>query len=361
MGHGLTEKDRMFSVRQAPWHFSLTGDRTTIHDDYLYDQDLAMQSAGLGWEPMKVQAGKLLPKGAPRSSNPLSEFTQTGQLWVPDDTHCIIVRDDDFATLGTVACDYPLIGNKETIELLNQLLDALPNEVKIETMGSLHGGKKIWALARIDKDYSPSGDPSPNFPYICISNDFTGRGALKATRTYVRVVCWNTFQMMMLSGKNDTFTFHHRGDMRSRLEDAKRLLGLSKKEAESAARLGDALMTFPADERRETRFVNAFIPLPKSTVGVTDRQIANVESARAIVRGFLDSPTTEEIRGTAYSLFQVGVEYLDHGRNSGSSASLLNRTMLQGDSKKKDLLDLALSVSGVDGARKTRVMDLVHA
>lgn len=361
MGHGYESKDRMFSVREKPWMFSLLPGQVSIHDEYIFDRDLAMQSAGLGWEPIKVQGGKLLPKGAPKSSNPLAEFTQTGQLWTPDDTHCVIVRNDDFATLGTVACDYPLIGNRETIDLLDQLLDASPTEIKIETMGSLHGGKRIWALARIDKDYRPSGDPSSNFPYLCITNDFTGRGSLKVTRTFVRVVCWNTFQMMMMAGKNDTFSFHHRGDMRSRLEDAKKLLGLSKKEAEAASRLGDALLTFPADERRETRFINAFIPLPKSTMGVSDRQIANVESARAVVRGFLDSPTTQEIRGTAYGMFQVGLEYLDHGRNSGSSGSLLNRTMIQGDSKKKDVLDLALSVSGVDGSRKDRVMELVHA
>ena len=52
--------ERMFSVREMPWHKPMTGDRTTVTDDYPQSFAEARVLAGLDWDPIALPAAERL-------------------------------------------------------------------------------------------------------------------------------------------------------------------------------------------------------------------------------------------------------------------------------------------------------------
>lgn len=72
----------------------------------------------------------------------------------------------------------------------------------------------------------------------------------------------------------------------------------------------------------------------------------NVERARAQFRHlYLDSVTTDEIRGTAWGLVQASTEYLDHSRSFRTRDTFLGRSILRAEPAKANVVKLARQVA----------------
>jgi hypothetical protein len=64
MGHGLTDSDRMFSVRKPPWH-----GLGAVLDDHPRSIDEALDRSGLGWGVGTAGSGRA-PSGMNRRPRP---------------------------------------------------------------------------------------------------------------------------------------------------------------------------------------------------------------------------------------------------------------------------------------------------
>ena len=82
-------------------------------------------------------------------------------------------------------------------------------------------------------------------------------------------------------------------------------------------------------------------PSPAGDI-VSQRVRDNIDRARAIFRSlYLDSPTTQGVRGSAYGLVQAAGEYLDHVRGYRSHDSSLGRTLLRPEPLKAKAVAIA--------------------
>jgi len=107
----------------------------------------------------------------------------------------ILYRSDDFRPLGIVSDRYQVVQPDQVLEFFDKLSKAAGFE--LETAGSLSGGKRIWAMAKVGDSQKVVNEADQVFPYVLLATSFDGSMATIAKFTSVRVVCQNTLNYSM--------------------------------------------------------------------------------------------------------------------------------------------------------------------
>jgi phage/plasmid-like protein (TIGR03299 family) len=320
--------ESMFSVREMPWHRE-----GIILADYPGDWDEARKLAGLDWDP--VTAGVYAFTGV----NP-----DGTTHYEPIDGWKCITRSDTGAVLSINRDTYTVIDHSEMGEIVEAVL--AQDNVKWETAGVLDSGRSVWCLALLDEPITLPGDASPTLPYLAITNRHDGTGACALRATAVRIVCANTFRAAELEGERTgtTFSFIHKSSWRHRIDEARQAVTGARNEMRRYSELAAELLAIPINRAQRELFITEFIPMPPQGL-ITDRVARNVEEARKALRLLFDSPTNEQIAGTAYGLVQAAGEYLDHVRTARSWETKLNRTLIRPEPLKHRALSLVREIT----------------
>ena len=105
-----------------------------------------------------------------------------------------LVRDDTNAVLGPAGKMYVPTQNRQAMDFFKKF--AAVGNLTMDTAGSLHGGRNVWALARLQRVLQlPGGDEVRGF--LLFSNPHRWGESLVIKFCTVRVVCGNTFAMAM--------------------------------------------------------------------------------------------------------------------------------------------------------------------
>lgn len=324
--------DSMMSVREMPWH-----KQGVVVPEYPGSWEAARVLAGLDWEPELVPVIDTAQIVCDADGKPDLELTML-RGWNK------IVRSDTRALLSVRPDSYSLIDHTEMGIIVETVLDQ-PN-VRWETAGSLHGGRAVWCLCRLDEPVQLPGDSTMTYPYMGITNHHDGTGACTLRTTAVRIVCGNTMGAAEAEGERTglTFSFVHRGNWREHIDDARNAVLKARTQFASYVELCEDLLEIHVTPVQRELFVKLFIPSPPDTF-ISDRVAANIAEARTAVRGILGSVTTAEVAHTAYGLVQGATEYLDHVRTARSWESRLNRTLIRPDRLKLRAITLAREVA----------------
>ncbi|MEM1213838.1 MAG: DUF932 domain-containing protein [Planctomycetota bacterium] len=218
--HEITDTDNLVLHERGAWH----GLGTVVEDAPTPRE--ALELAGLGWTVQQLD----LVAGS--EDEGLDE-----PLPVP--SHVANVRSDTGGVLGVVGRGYEPIQNAE-LAAFSEALAEQGDEVKIESAGSIRSGKRVWFLLK-GESLSIDGD-GEHVPYICVSNGHDGTAAMRCTPTTVRVVCSNTLHMVIPDGRDSGritkgFVVRHTGDVRGKVEAAKRALELYGRSRDATAEL----------------------------------------------------------------------------------------------------------------------------
>ncbi len=195
MAHEITSTDTAMFVKQAAWH----GLGTVVPDTMSAGDGLRF--IGMDWEV---------------NSAPIA-LQETGREIA---SHRAQVRSDNNAILGIVSSGYSTVQNSS----LAAIADAMAGEggCKVESMGSLRGGRRVWILARAESYDVMPGDE--HVPYVCLCNGHDGSLSLRVLPTAVRVVCANTLSMALGHGGNVGYTFRHTSGLSVRLDEVREAL-----------------------------------------------------------------------------------------------------------------------------------------
>jgi phage/plasmid-like protein (TIGR03299 family) len=320
--------DTGFSVREVPWH-----GLGNVPDEYPGSWAQARTLAGLDWDPIEVPLYEEVPVGdtGVTAMMPIDDFKQ-------------IKRSDTLARLAVAGDGYQLITHDVFGEVFEHILDASDGEVQYETAGSLDGGRKVWALARLGEQRHLNGDPSPLQPYLALLTSHDGKAALRVIDTCVRIVCMNTWHAADIDStqRGSSYSFKHTKNWRVRLEDAKNALTTSRAQIENTIAEAEGMLRERVTAAQARWFIREFAVhrTIRNTVGkraATKRELkarldqprvaASVEFTTAKLTELMDSVTTQGIRGTVYGLVQAAGEFSDHYRETKSQETLLARTM----------------------------------
>ena len=287
--------ETMFSVREKPWH----GLGTSVAEAPSSSE--ALRLAGLDWE-VEQQA----------------IFTKSGVV----EGFKANVRSTDKKTLGVVSDRYKIIQNKDAFAFTDKLLGA---GVRYETAGSLQGGKKIWLLATLPKEYIIAGERIS--PYLVFSNTHDGSGAVRVAITPIRVVCNNTLNLA-LNTATRSFSMVHTGDIRGKVNEAKQTLFMADQYMENLGREFERLRKVKVTDQQIKEYIELLLPIEN---GASLTTVKNTRKLREDMRArYYDAPDLKDVGNNAYRFINAVSDFATHSnplrRTANYQENLFMRT-----------------------------------
>ena len=263
--------ETMFSVRERPWH----GLGTVVESAPSSKE--ALELAGLDWQVHQKDISVLWGRTIPG--------------------YKANVRDTDGAVLGVVTDKYRVVQNEDAFAFTDELLG---EGVKYETAGSLNGGKKVWILARLPREYVISGERIS--PYLVFSNTHDGSGA-------IRVVCNNTLNLALARAER-SFSMIHTGNINEKFEEAKKTLFMADTYMEELGKEFERLRSIKVSDAQVEEYVNMLIPLDEDA---TATQIKNARTLRNdILTRYFDAPDLKVLGKNAYRFVNAASDFATH-------------------------------------------------
>lgn len=251
MGHGITSTDGAMFRKQRAWHGL----------GYLVDGDLGPRAAlsliGAEWGVQQLPLAAAQPDGS----------------WRPVESHRLNVRADNGEVLGLVTSGYQVVSNVDLADFAEQL-STIDRRVVVESAATLFGGKQIFFLLRGESFFLPGDDEVRD--YMLVSNGHDGQTCLRVTPTGIRVVCANTWRLVLgEAGGKETFAHagyvaRHCGTMSEKLDEARRAIDLFRrgvKDSEAIARALSGREVMSNQELGEffaAQYSRDFGPIPKN-------------------------------------------------------------------------------------------------
>jgi phage/plasmid-like protein (TIGR03299 family) len=308
---------------------------------------------GYAVNPLIGRVGTMVPENASASEafaiagldwnaqkQPVYFHGADGPVMSPD--HCSIVRTDNYACLGIHGIGYTPVQNNALVNLL----DYLREDVRIENVLSIRGGRKVFATASIDtEDEVVPGDKVRRYLHLFNSHD--GSSGFGVFFSDVRLACAN--QLAYLTGKAVGTAVREGAGLRRKhtasvtqfAQELPQLIDLERRSFhQSISELRDLtnvqLTTEIARRVLEATYADKLTtPIKDKTSGdKRDRTIADLKEVE-IIRSHYAGDTglgirnTPGVAGTLYGLFNAITQAETHDSGRAKDETERARTRLE--------------------------------
>lgn len=224
-----------------------------------------------------------------------------------------VVRDSDGKPLSVVSDKYELLQHNLGASVLDMLVSA--EQATWETVGVLHGGKRLFYAVRLKVGSEPLPGDRHDF-FIVFTTSHDGSLVAQYLRTAVRVVCQNTLSAALLdAGKS--IRIYHRGDMDAAIKNASNVLALAHGDASRYDKAMTELAGITFGMKAAQRFLDTLIPVVEPVDEKTeDLRDKALETQGTIIRLHSEGLGVREFKteGTAYGWLNAVTEYVHVAR-----------------------------------------------
>jgi phage/plasmid-like protein (TIGR03299 family) len=314
----------------VPWH----GFGNPVSNDMTPDE--MVTAAGLNWKVEKRPLYFPIP----------NDEGKTVLRIVPGEYG--LVRDTDNAYYDTVGENWKCVQNHEIADFFSRFVKA--GDMQMETMGSLKGGKFIWALARINESFSlGKGDETRG--YLLLSQPHQFGFSMTAALTPIRVVCWNTIcyalgSRLNGSGGRTTASFrmtHAREFNDVAKAEAERALGLAHTEMKAFSLTAEMLSGVRAKQESVTEYFHRIMNLEEPEEGLPEDEDLRVNrTVRRFQEALTSAPGQELFKETWWNAYNSVSYVVDHELGRSKDNRLFNAWFGSGATKKRKALELAV-------------------
>jgi phage/plasmid-like protein (TIGR03299 family) len=279
----------------------------------------------------------------------------------------VLLRSDTKAPLGIVSDGYKIVQPKAVLEFFRDLTQ--DQGFTLETAGTLFGGKRFWALAKIGAESYVADKTDTIKGYLLLTTSADGSLATTGKFLATRVVCNNTLTIGMKESGGTSASIRHRSVFSE--AQMKEKLGLTAP-AESFSEMMDNLRRLAAvkvSREESARFVMELLKPGVSDIKTADDRARADKAWRSTpVQTLIDmvstgrgNPGWQHDQGTAYGLVNAATRYVDHTARAQTADSRLDSAWLgRGDALKTRALEMALGLAqGEQPAAPTGLLDHV--
>lgn len=318
MSHGIMEHDQAFYGNREPaWHRL-----GTVIDQDVVTSGEAIRLAGLNWtveqHPIYVHING---DNVDEYGNEPDDYTET-------EIHNKVanVRMDTGQALGIVTPHYQIVQNVDAFDFFDEIIGK--GDAHYHTAGSLYNGRKIWALARLNRDILIGGDPDEKIdPFVALCNGHDGNTALSVYTTPIRVVCQNTLQWSMEGCKN-MWKGRHTPNITDKARDARDMLGFSNDYFDALQSMGDLLISQPINRISFDRMLDMLVPLPVLKAEESPRSLTIAENTREAIHMAWDVDNLANVKYTKWGFVQAVAEYVDWSKTHRSDDKFIDQNLL---------------------------------
>lgn len=224
-----------------------------------------------------------------------------------------LVRDDNDAFLGHCTDHYKMV-QPDTIARFFESIFMVSDEWRIDTMGSLKGGKVVWSLAEYNREFDVIG--SKHRVYGLAATSFDGTLATRIGGTATRVVCENTLQAAAYG--ESVIAIRHNVEFDAvQHEKALEMLQKCLADFDGYRDMAESLYQIKMSERDVDAFFRKLAGVKESD----DIESKGFGKAKAIIDKLkaafdvtLNEPGTDEM--TAWAALGAVTRFVDHDRSA---------------------------------------------
>jgi len=318
-----------FFVGQPAWHNL----GVTLPEGTRLSVEEGIAAAGLDWEVT------LEPLQIAYSQRSETEYIGMEGKRVPAFATC---RQDKKEVLGVVGTRYNVLQNIEAFRFFQPFLDA--NEASLHTAGSLHDGKRVWVLAKLNRESIEVADNDHVDKFLLLSNSHDGSTAVKVGFCPIRVVCANTLAMAHSVGQ--LLSLRHTFSLQSTLNEVQGVINTANQQFEATAEQYRQLATRAINSDQLRKYVkNVVLDIPLDD----DRELSVRKDN--LLNGVLDRyyhPIGEGVvssRNTWWKAYNSVTEYLSYEAGRNENNRLKSLWYGQGQKLNSDALKAAVRLS----------------
>ena len=304
----------------------------------------AAQQAGLDWE---VQ---LAPLQAYVTS-PVSDYESVTDYYeVPKKQGVLRLDDNHTGIIGVVGDKYKVVQNMEVFSALDTLVDS--GDARYSAAGEYNNGANIWMIMELPNGIQVANDPHAAFLLVQSSHD--GSCAVRIRPIIERIFCANQINRLISGKKTNDYTYvmKHTSNSELSITDIRNITQLTYTAIEEYEGIAANLIDRKVDNAMAKRIFKSVWGLPSTvedkpyhllTQGERRQQtIATVARDKAF-QIYNESETQENIRGTAFGVWQAVVEYADHHATGGDERRAVATLSGRNDTVKTKALSLVLA------------------
>ena len=235
----------------------------------------------------------------------------------PDRFAC--VRTDTDAALGLVSDRYQLVQPAAIQDLFAHYLEA-DDRFQLTTMGSLDGGRRVFAQATFNGEQTIGGDA--HRAKLLMSTTFDTTSCTRLQGCAERVVCENTIRVAM--GENAPIVDVRHSTKFDREKAIKQLAHIAEGFAQYKA-IGDALASHAMGVDAVSAFIRAMLDIP-ADAKKEDVSTRKQNQRQSIIDALLVSCNERAqtlSRFDAFTALQAITRYVDHERDMGDTDNRL--------------------------------------
>jgi phage/plasmid-like protein (TIGR03299 family) len=313
----ITGSREIAFVGDTPWHGlgqQLTKDAPI---------DVWRREAGLDWT---AQSAKVAFQPSPEQ--PYQEINNK----------VVIFRNDTFAPLGVVTEKYKIHQPNEVLEFFNTLVQSAG--FSLEVAGAIKGGKRIWALANVNKEAVVLHDDAVR-GYLLLSTSFDGSTATIGQFTSIRVVCNNTLSAADAEDAPSRVNLTHGSTFDASL--MRERLGLVVSGFEGMMDKYRALARAGVGENYAKTFADKLFPPAYNHQLNAYKPSRGFKRVMELFDGAGMGASNHGVYGTKWGLLNAVTQYIDHERGHNVDTRMNNAWFGQGNRIKAQAEELLLA------------------
>jgi len=305
----------------------------------------AARQAGLDWNVMLADMQAYVKNEV----NPYE--TVTDYYEVPKKQAVIkLGKDNDNKVIGVVGDKYKVVQNMEVFSALDSLVDS--GQARYTAAGEYNNGANIWMIMELPVGVNVANDPHAAFLLVQSSHD--GSCAVRIRPIIERLFCANQINRLITGKKTNDYTYVMKHTTNSKLSPSEigNIIRLSYDSIQQYESIASTLITRETSHTQAREYFKRVWALPSTvegkpyhmlTQGERRQQTIAITAREKAFDIYSESPTQENIRGTAFGMWQAVVEYADHHASGGSERLAVATLSGRNDKVKDKALSLVLA------------------
>ena len=305
----------------------------------------AARQAGLDWNVMLADMEAIV-------SNNVNEFeTVTDHYPVPKRQAVLkLGKDNENQVIGVVGDKYKIVQNMEVFSALDTLVDS--GDARYTAAGEYNNGANIWMVMELPVGVQVANDPHAAFLLVQSSHD--GSCAVRIRPIIERLFCMNQINRIIKGKhKNDyTYVMKHTTNSELSVNDIRNITQLTYDSIQQYETIAGTLLERKVDDRQVRNIFKAVWALPSEVEDAPEHLLSQGQRRQRTIalngrdsawNIYSQSPTQENIRGTAFGAWQAVVEHADHYASGGADRRAIATISGRNDRIKDKALDLVLT------------------
>lgn len=234
-------------------------------------------------------------------------------------TSDVIYRSDNNYQLGIVSDKYKIVQPEAVVGLYKELVDL--TGWKLDVLGSLDGGRRLWALAKTDMSFFAGDDEEDIIDiHLLLTTTFDGSSSTLGKFVSFRNICGNSISLAV--GENSSLgkvTLNHKAEF-----DPKKLkekLKVLPKASEIFERQVELLCKKQISDEQAVRFlIDTLEKEGADPDHLSARQVNIIAKVFDLYKGKGMGSTFKSSRGSAWGLLNAITQHIDYnvGRNDNN-------------------------------------------